>query len=401
MVKNRMSSRERLLAVFRYQEPDHIPLLLHPFGFVPWWTDAWSDDQVVQAQAFLDFGLDAWVGVGLPMPYHPDVKVRQRTETVPGERWPCVVKEYDTPAGVFRQEVFITDDWETEEWPLHKDGSPKINLLDDYNTVRYRRCPIRGEEDLAKLRYLYRPVPDDEIPAARERIAAMARKAREMGVVLRAQPSSCADAAMWICGTTQLLDLALDRPELFEGLLDIIHEREKRSVEILLDTDVDLIMRRGYYEGTAFWSPSIYRRSFLPRFKELTDLAHQGGKLMGYIMSVGYLPLLKELTDVGYDMHFLLDPLEPGGAPADLASVKAAWRGRIAVLGAINQPITLDRGSPQDVRDEVYRVVRDLGDGGGLGLCPVEAIHNFTPRSSLEALIAAWKDVCCQEMAST
>lgn len=31
--------------------------------------------------------------------------------------------------------------------------------------------------------------------------------------------------------------------------------------------------------------------------------------------------------------------------------------------------------------------------GGGLGLCPVEAIHKFTPRSSLETLIAAWKEV--------
>jgi uroporphyrinogen-III decarboxylase len=393
MLKDTMSSRERLLAVFRYQEPDHIPLLLHPFGFVPWWTDAWSDDQIVQAQAFLDFGLDAWLSVSPPMPFHPDVRVSQRTETIPGERWPCAVKEYDTPAGVYRQEVFITDDWTTDEWPQHKGGAPTVNLLDDYNTVRYRRCPIQDESDLEKLKYLYRPLPDDRIPAFRERVSAMAREARRLGVVLKADASAGADAAMWLCGTTHLLDMAIDKPELFEGLLDIIHAREKRSVEILVDTEVDLIKRRGYYEGTTFWSPTIYRKSFLPRFKELTDIVHQGGKLMGHTMSVGYLPLLKELAEVGYDMHFLLDPLHPGGAPVDLAAVKAAWRGRIAILGAINQPITLERGSDQDVREEVFRVVRDLGAGGGLGLCPVEAIHNFTPRRSLEALIAAWKDV--------
>lgn len=387
------SSRDRMLAVLHYQEPDRVPLLLHPFGFVPWWTTRWSDDQVDQARAFLDFGLDAWLGVGPPMVFHPDVKVREWTETVPGERWPCLVKEYDTPAGVLRQEVYLTGDWATKEWPQHRDGPPSVSLLDDYNVVRYRRCPIRGDEDLAKLRYLYRPVPDEQIGPFREHVAAVARQARELGVILRAQASSGADAAMWLCGATALLDMALDRPDLFEGLLDIIHDREKRNVEILLDTPVDLIMRRGYYEGTTFWSPAIFRRSFLPRFRELTALAHQAGKLMGYTMSVGYLPLLRELVEVGHDLHFLLDPLLPGGQRADLAAVKAAWKGKIAVVGALNQPITLERGNPRDVREEVYRAVRELGPGGGLGLCPVEAIHVFTPRSSLEVMIEAWKEV--------
>jgi len=99
------------------------------------------------------------------------------------------------------------------------------------------------------------------------------------------------------------------------------------------------------------------------------------------------------LREVGYDMHFLLDPLQSGGRPADLAAVKAAWNGKIAVIGAINQPITLERGSPQDVREEVFRAVRELGSGGGLGLCPVEAIYDFTSRRSIEALIEAWRQV--------
>ncbi|MBM4019912.1 MAG: hypothetical protein FJ288_16595 [Planctomycetes bacterium] len=386
------SSRERLLAVCRYQEPDHVPLLLHPFGWTPWWPCTWSDDQVAQARAFLDFGLDAWLTVGPPMVFHPDVRVHQRIETLPGERWPCMVKEYDTPAGVLRQEVFLTDDWVADEWPGHKGGPPTVNLLDDYNVVRYRRCPIQGEEDLGKLRYLYRPIPDDRVNQFREHVSAMAGHARKLGVILRAQASAGGDAAMWLCGTTALLDMAIEQPELFEGLLDVIHAREKRDVEILSDMPVDLIMRRGYYEGTAFWSPEIYRRSVLPRFKELTRLAHQAGKLMGYTMSVGYMPLLKELLEVGYDLHWLLDPLHSGGRPVDLAAVKAEWRGRIAVLGAINQPITLAGGDPQKVRAEVVRAVRELGPGGGLGLCPVEAIHNFTPPASLVAMIEAWKE---------
>jgi len=388
----RLSSRERLLAVARYQRADHIPLLLHPFGWQPWWRARPCGNQVEMAEAFLEFGLDAWLGVGPPMTFHPDVKTRQRTERRAENPWPCMVKEYDTPAGVFRQEVFLTDDWSDPHWPQHRESPPAVALLDDYNVPRYRRCPIRDEADLEKLRYLYRPVGDAEVPAFRRKVEATAAEARRLGVLLRGEASAGTDAAVWLCGVQGLLEMAIDRPELLAALLDIIHRREKRSVELLVDTPVELITRRGYYEGTTFWSPAMYRRFFLPRLKELTELAHQGGKLVGYTMSIGYMPLLGELAEAGYDVHFLLDPLRSGGQVEDLAKVKAAWNGRIAILGAINQPVTLDKGSEQDVREEVYHSVRTLGPDG-LGLSPVEAIHNFTPRRSLEVMIEAWKQV--------
>ena len=388
-----LSSRERLLAVMRYQEADYVPLMLYPFGFRPWWTKKWSDDQVDQAEAFLDFGLDAWLGVGPPMTFHPDVKTYQRTETRSGDRWPCMIRGYDTPVGTFRQEVFLTQDWEDPQWPEHRDGPPTVSLLDDYNVPRFRACPIQGEQDLEKLKYLYRPITDEEISAFRQEVEATAKEARRLGVLLRGDASSGTDAAVWLCGVQGLLDMAIDRPEMLAALLDIIHRRDKRTVEVLLDTPVDLIMRRGYYEGMSFWSPDIYRRFFLPRVKELTDLVHQGGRLMGYTMSVGYMPLLETLAEIGYDMHFLLDPIVPGSSQrVDLAAVKAAWRGRISVVGAINQPITLQRGSRQNVREEVFHSVDTLGPGG-LCLTPVEAVYSFTPTASLEAMIEAWREV--------
>jgi uroporphyrinogen-III decarboxylase len=151
--------------------------------------------------------------------------------------------------------------------------------------------------------------------------------------------------------------MAIDRPEMFEALLDIIRRREKRNVELLLEAPVDLVMRRGYYQGVSFWSLAMCRRFFMPRFKEPTDMVHAGGHRV------------------------------------DLARVKAALDGKISVIGALNEPITLERGTPEDIRAEVFQAVRTLGAGGGLGLTPAEAIYNFTPRTSLETLIAAWKEV--------
>jgi hypothetical protein len=387
-----MSSRERMLAVIRYQEPDRVPLHFKGFGFKPPAALRWAN-AVEEAQRWLSLGADPWLWSGPPMRFHPGVRVRQWEEQPAGSPWPVMVAEYDTPAGVLRQEVARTSDWVTAEWPEHHDGGPRIHFFDDYNVPRYRRCPIEGEADLEKLKYLLYPPPDDAIAETRAAIAARARQAADLGVLHVAEGSSGTDAAVWICGIRSLLDLALDRPALFDALLEIIHVWDRRKTEILLDSPVDLVIRRGFYEGTTFWSPAIFRRHFAPHIAELARLIHQGNRPMGYIISVGVMPLLADLAATGYDAHYLLDPIA-GGARIDLAAAKAAFLGKVAVIGGPNAPITLERGSREEIRREVHDAVRLLGQGGGLALTPAEAIYATTPWESIETVFAAWNEVC-------
>jgi uroporphyrinogen-III decarboxylase len=386
-----LSSRERLLAALRYEEPDHVPLLFFSFGFEPPRHLAWSDP-VDEARQWLSIGVDAWLRLSLPLVFHPEVRESAWEEALPGERWPLMVKEYETPAGTLRQEVFRSDDWVSEEWPGHKDGDGGLALLDDYNVPRYRRPLIQTEEDVEKLRYLLTPLPDAALAGFRQRAEALARAADELGVMLVGYEPAGADVVTWLCGVEGMLFLALDRPALFGRLLEIIDEWDRRNVEILLDVPVDLVLRRGYYEGTTFWSPALYRRFFAPLIRGVGEEVHRQGRLMGYTMSVGVMPLLDTLADVGYDAHYLLDPLE-GGQRIDLARVKEAFRGRTAVIGGINEPITLERGDAGAIRQEVHDAVRILGPGGGLALTAAEAIMASTPWSSVETVIEAWKDV--------
>jgi uroporphyrinogen-III decarboxylase len=386
-----LSSRERMLAAIRYETPDRIPLHFKSFGFQPPEALRWAND-VEQAERWLSLGCDPWLWSLLPMRFHPDVRVRQWTEQPEGAPWPVLVAEYDTPAGTLRQEVYLTEDWDTPEWPLHHDGAPRLELFDDYNVPRYRRCPIRSEADLEKLKYLLWPMPDDVLADTRTAILQRNRQARELSVLHVGDGSSGTDAAVWLCGVEPLIDLALEQPDLFDGLLEIIHAWDRRNTEILLDAPVDLIMRRGYYEGTSFWSPSLFRRHFAPRLADLAAMIHQGERLMGYIMSVGVMPLLEELAAIGYDMHFLLDPI-PNGARIDLAAVKAAFHGKVAVAGALNDPITMETGTREEIRQEVFDAVRLLGPDG-LALSPAESIFASTPWESVETVIAAWREVC-------
>jgi uroporphyrinogen-III decarboxylase len=386
-----LSSRERLLTAIQYEEPDHVPLLFNSFGFSPPAQLAWSSP-VEEAQRWLSIGVDAWLRLSLPIVYHRDVTVREWTETIVGERWPVMIKEYDTPAGVLRQEVRRTDDWISPEWPGHKTGGGGVELLDDLNVPRSRRFPIQTAQDVEKLRYLLHPLPDAAIARFREQAAAIARHADELGVLLVAYEPAGADVATWLCGVEGMVLMALDRPDVFGALLNVFHEWDKRNVEILLDTPVDLFLRRGYYEGAIFWSPDLYRQFFARPFREITDIVHQQDRLMGYTMSVGVMPLLDVFAEIGYDAHYLLDPIA-GGSRIDLHRVKSSFDNQTAIIGGLNEPITLEQGTREQIRQEVFDAVRVLGPGGGLALTPAEAIVANTPWESIETLIEAWSEV--------
>jgi hypothetical protein len=388
---SRVSSRERMLAVLRYEKPDHVPLLFNAFGFVPPSGKPWTS-KADEARFWLSLGVDAWLGISPPVSFHPDVTVREWEEIIPGERWPLMVKEYSTPAGPLRQEVYRTEDWVSPDWPGHKDGDPHISLIDDFNVARSRRFLIETEADLAKVPYLLYPPAGEAAARWREEAAAAARQARELGLLLVGSGPAGGDLATWLCGVNGMLLMAMDQPDLFGALMNVIQAWDRRQVELLLDTDVDFIIRRGYYEGTTFWSPALYRRYYAPRITELAGMVHAGNRLIGYTMSVGYLPLLDTLGGLGYDAHYLLDPVMSGGR-ADLRRVKATFDGKVAVIGGLNEHITLERGSREEIRREVFDAVHILGSGGGLALTPAEGIFASTPWESIETLIEAWLEV--------
>ena len=179
-----MTSRERLMSAMRYQEPDHVPLLFNVFGFQPPEGLAWSNEYE-EAQRWLSLGVDATLRHDAQTGFHPDVQVCSWEEQVPGEQWPLMVKEYQTPAGPIRQEVFRTEDWISPEWPAHKNGSREVQLTDDYNVVRSRRFPVETEEDVERIRYLLWPPTGEAIARYRERALEVSRQAQELGVLVQ------------------------------------------------------------------------------------------------------------------------------------------------------------------------------------------------------------------------
>ena len=85
--------------------------------------------------------------------------------------------------------------------------------------------------------------------------------------------------------------------------------------------------------------------------------------MMGGKQSAGFVPLLGTFLAIGYDALHHIDPVQ-GGADVDVRTVRYALDGRIAVIGGLNAPVTLERGTRDEIRQQVFEAVKILGPGG-------------------------------------
>ena len=71
-MKDSLSSKDRMLMAIDHEEPDHVPLVLRPFGRKPPPHLGWRDE-IERADKFLSLGIDDTISIGVPFRYHPDV----------------------------------------------------------------------------------------------------------------------------------------------------------------------------------------------------------------------------------------------------------------------------------------------------------------------------------------
>ena len=382
-----MTSRERMLMAMGCGQPDRVPLFFNLFGFVPPAEFSWANE-TERIRTWGAMGVDHVLSVGGPGRTHPEATVRAwREEPTADQPYPVLYKEYDTPAGVLRHAVRLTGD----SFGENMSQADEVQLFDDYNVPRAVEHAVTSAADIDKLRYILNDPTDEQVAEFRGIAAETKRQADELGVTVVGWGSNTVDAVIWLCGVQGAVLMAVDQPAAFEELVSALHAVDKRDTELLAEAGVDVILRRGWYEGTHFWSPELFRRFFAPRAKELIDIAHQADAMFGWTMSVGIMALLDDFKSLGLDVLYHVDPVQGG---ADLRVVKDTLADQVATLGGMNSAITLGRGSRDEIRQAVFEAVEILGAGGGFILSPVDCLFPDTPWEAVQTVIEAWSEVC-------
>ena len=371
MAQQAMTSRERMLAALRCEQPDHVPM--SPYMYQgPWRREPlyWRN-QFERAQMMLEMELDPTIDIWLPDPQpHHDVEIKTWREQKDGKTY--LTKEYHTPAGTLRQTVHETNDW---CHPDHGPWQPTIfgiehrrgfgmHLFDDHNVSRRTEPWVKGPEDLDKLRYIIRPLDGYELDEWRMDVERALDFARDHHLMTYVRRSIVGDAFQWFCDIPWFLMQLYDDPEFVKEFLDIFHRWQLASLDEVLQFDVDCVQYRGWYEISTYWGPRGFENFLVPIIEEETQKVHDAGVLVSYLLPEGAGVYADILAKMSFDCLYYVDPLMLHAGDLDdlfdaIGDSKSFW-------GGVNAEITLQSEDPDRIDAEVKRAIEALGKNGGL-----------------------------------
>jgi len=133
-------------------------------------------------------------------------------------------------------------------------------------------------------------------------------------------------------------------------------------------------------------SKTMFRRFAAPYLQEMIDCIHRiGGRVLFH--SCGSIaPLIPELIDLGVDV---LDPIQPISPAMQPETLKASFGDKLCFHGGIDMQNLLPYRTPAEVQTEVRRFCEVLGVGGGYILAPA---HLFQPDVPPENVLAVYQD---------
>lgn len=181
-------------------------------------------------------------------------------------------------------------------------------------------------------------------------------------------------------GATTILAPGYDRLKAYWGIQSETKVFWRALQYTLLDEEV--IVRFGS-DGRPLLAGAI--PSTLAR--DISDDAYTDAWGITWVRTPGNIyPLLNDLIEVGID---LLNPVQVSAADmGDTARLKREFGHRLSFCGAIDTQWALPHGTPDDVRREVRRRIKDLGPGGGYILAAVHCIQPDVPPENIVAMFA-------------
>lgn len=252
------------------------------------------------------------------------------------------------------------------------------------------RFPLAGEISLHDvMRYPWPDVAGDAgyTRGLRDR-ALWLHERTEYGIVLHLQ-DICVHYSQWLRGYEDwYTDFHLN-PGVLTAIMDAVLERRMAVAESAIAAVGDIVDVISCSDDVAdqrgpMVSPDSYRKFIKPRHRRFFDMVHSRSDAKVLFHSDGSLPkLLPDFIEIGIDF---INPVQVSAAGMDdTARLKREFGRDIGFWGAIDNVRVLPYGTPDDVRAEVQRRIRDLGPGGGYVL---GAVHNIQPDVPPENIVA-------------
>ncbi|MBN1350595.1 hypothetical protein JXJ21_14355 [candidate division KSB1 bacterium] len=357
-MKQKLTSKERVLTAFSHAEPDRVPL--------NYFANAGIDRRLKEyfGLASNDHdGLCECLGVdfrSIGVPYagpklHPDIEGMRVDEWGKRTRW------VEHESGGY---------WDFCDWPL------RDVVFED---IEAWKMPSADDFDYSKIPEKCEKFKDYCIVAGG---AGVGDIINSMGMLRTMEQV--------------LIDLITDNPA---GLLLI-----DRTLEIVLEI-MSRVLEAGRGKFDVFWmgedlgtqrgptiSLELYRKHIRPRHQKFVDLA-KSWNLPVVLHSCGSSSwAFNDFIEMGIDVADTLQPEAKDMAPEYL---KSTFGDRLAFHGMISTAGPLAYGDVRDITENVKETLEIMMPGGGYALSPTHAIQDNSPTENVVAMYEAAKKFGC------
>jgi uroporphyrinogen decarboxylase len=181
-----------------------------------------------------------------------------------------------------------------------------------------------------------------------------------------------------------LLDVMVD-PCFAEKLLDELTAYILQTMDVLFARlEFEAIALSDDYgaQDAIVMSPSHWRRLIKPCLNRIYSLAKKHGRHVFHHSCGNITPIVGDLLDLGLD---ILHPIQPEAM--DIHSLKKEYGDHLTFCGGISTQGLLRTATPEQVKEEVRNLKREMGAGGGYILEPGITLQADIPPANIIALI--------------
>ena len=181
-----------------------------------------------------------------------------------------------------------------------------------------------------------------------------------------------------------LLDVMVD-PGFVENLLNELTAYILQTMDVLLaQFEFEAIAVSDDYgaQNAMVMSPSHWRRLIKPCLNRIYSLAKKHGHHVFHHSCGNITPIIGDLLDLGLD---ILHPIQPEAM--DIHRLKKEYGNDLTFCGGISTQGLLRTATPEQVKEEVRKLKREMGAGGGYILEPGITIQADIPPANILALI--------------
>ena len=362
-----MTGKERMLAAFRREEPDRVPVSPDISNMIPcrltgkpFWDIYLSMTpplHVAYMEAVKKFRFDAWYIYG---------GISGERVGVAVDDWNCkIIEETDerkvqmcfveTPYGKLEQRIIYPRD--NPPWMVEK---PIKELKEDWPKLRY----LQGEK------WEWEPTRQNDIVGDLGVYAISVLLPWDWWFLLRHGGLSRATIDLY------------EYPKLMDEIFRHYQTHTIEFVKACIEAEPDEIVLQGSASSNSQISPAIFKKVDLPLIKEVTKLC----KRRGIISHLHVCGKSRHNVDLVY-RHTKLDVIEPlerpPGGDVDLAEAKGIWGDKLCLKGNVNTFETMLSKSPKDVEAEVLRCLLAAAEGGGYVLSTGDQVPRDAPEVNL------------------